>query len=178
MTTGLSPPNPPSQNTGFPILLEPRWTRHTNAKVNLIFYSQIFLQLLAETTIKIQKTNQLWDETNHKTWISNGFVTGTPNGRFCHQVFEKKHPLLPWCFTTNDSRNWRPVAPLEQKWHSEAIATNGVDWNRTGSPPHPEKSWCDPRWWNHTKMATRVTLQETNISPKNGILKMIFLFPR
>ena len=24
----------------------------------------------------------------------------------------------------------------------------------------------------------RITLQETNISPKNGILKMIFLFPR
>ena len=23
-----------------------------------------------------------------------------------------------------------------------------------------------------------ITLQETNISPKNGILKMIFLFPR
>ena len=35
--------------------------------------------------------------------------------------------------------------------------------------------------WNHQLESTKsswITLQETNISPKNGILKMIFLFPR
>ena len=35
-------------------------------------------------------------------------------------------------------------------------------------------------WWDILvgSVALRYTLQGTNISPKNGILKMIFLFPR
>ena len=39
-----------------------------------------------------------------------------------------------------------------------------------------------PDWWDCFFLKIphlgRATLQETNISPKNGILKMIFLFPR
>ena len=36
--------------------------------------------------------------------------------------------------------------------------------------------WCIIRWVS--KIIDLATLQGTNISPKNGILKMIFLFPR
>ena len=40
-----------------------------------------------------------------------------------------------------------------------------------GSFPFSPRWWCNP-------YSRRDTLQGTNISPKNGILKMIFLFPR
>ena len=46
--------------------------------------------------------------------------------------------------------------------------------SKGGTQTTPEKSWDSFPWSKNCSC----TLQGTNISPKNGILKMIFLFPR
>ena len=72
-----------------------------------------------------------------------------------------------------NNRNQRETA--QPKRHKKVVkARNWPDWNSSGIPKH----------WEVIKMARKGrrvstdTLQGTNISPKHGILKMIFLFPR
>ena len=80
--------------------------------------------------------------------------------------------------------SWRNIWKVEVHWLVGELAWRWADfmqgallvgqlaaerWNLPGNPYHTEG--------NHKEMIDD-TLQGTNISPQNGILKMIFLFPR
>ena len=81
-------------------------------------------------------------------------------------------------------RSWESFASAVSCWILEADRRENR-WKVTGAPKRKPDRLPVPSFFRG-KLAVKLrgskfqpyTLQETNISPKNGILKMIFLFPR
>ena len=98
------------QNTEFPILPEPSWSRHTNTKVNelSIFYSQLFLQLLdlRKTTKKTMEKTPTNLEIEKNTPHGPGPVDFTKKHRKTNKPQKKLRwgDLLHGCFSSHSSR--------------------------------------------------------------------------